>query len=298
MLSFLIGLILAVLFALFVRNCLFTVAPNERAVLTEFGKARRLPGSPESDNKLDVIQPGGPYWCWPWQKVHKVDMSIQLCDIAWDPTKPRQNAIDAVTKDNLSIAISGQLRWKVSEANLYAYMFGVRSPMEHVMGYFISILRERIANFSAPTREGETTAADEVSINALRKNLPALNLFMLEQCRESAKRYGIELDAALIQQIDPPGEVDEALAAISTTRNQVAADISGALAQADQEITRANRVVEITRNNVEAEVAPIRTLGKSLVDIAKSGGHAAVVEYVRNARLAVIRKASSNITRI
>ena len=38
----------------------------------------------------------------------------------------------------------------MSEQNLYAYLFGVKRPIAHVMGYFVSILRERIANFEAP----------------------------------------------------------------------------------------------------------------------------------------------------
>ena len=31
-----------------------------------------------------------------------------------------------------------------------AYAFGVKKPIAHVMGYFVSILRERIATFEAP----------------------------------------------------------------------------------------------------------------------------------------------------
>ena len=48
--------------------------------------------------------------------------------------------------------------------------------------------------------------------------------------RSSAARYGISLDASLITGIDPPAEVESALAAINTAHNQVSSDIS--LAQA------------------------------------------------------------------
>ena len=58
--------------------------------------------------------------------------------------------LDAVTKDQLNTGLTGQIRFRVSERNLYAYLFGVKNPIAHVMGYFISILRERIANFEAP----------------------------------------------------------------------------------------------------------------------------------------------------
>jgi regulator of protease activity HflC (stomatin/prohibitin superfamily) len=90
----------------------YTVRPNERAVITSFGRARRLSGesqvstTPSSDGEpsryaypsLRVIKPGGPYFKWPWQKVHKVDIATQAVDLTWDPTKS-QSTIEAVTKD-------------------------------------------------------------------------------------------------------------------------------------------------------------------------------------------------------
>ena len=107
------------------------------------------------------------------------------------------------------------------------------------MGYFISVLRERIANFEAPAvkTSGESTANPEaitaamgISINDLRKNLRDINEHMDRECASSAARYGIALDASLITGIDPPPEVESALAAINTAYNQVSSDIS--LAQA------------------------------------------------------------------
>jgi hypothetical protein len=57
------------------------------------------------------------------------------------------------------------------------------------MGYFISILRERIANFEAPQRAITTETAPmegnmvaSVSINDLRKNLRDLNELMDREC--------------------------------------------------------------------------------------------------------------------
>ena len=58
--------------------------------------------------------------------------------------------LEAVTKDQLNTGLTGQIRYRVAERNLYAYLFGVKNPIAHVMGYFVSVLRERIANFEAP----------------------------------------------------------------------------------------------------------------------------------------------------
>lgn len=315
--AFIFGVVIYVVFRVLVSG-FYTVRPDERAAITSFGKAVTLPGSaPAADSALSEAEqeryqyprvqvkgPGGPYFKWPWQEVHKTSIATQAVDLVWDPTK-EQSTIEAVTKDNLTTGVNGQIRYRVSDNNLYAYLFGVESPLEHVMGFFISVLRERIANFVDPKgqslvatdelqgEEGSSAVelSEGVSINDLRKNLPLLNEYMEDQCRSTAGRYGIELDAALITEIDPPPEVDRALSAINSTRNQVAADISTARADSEQQITMSKRAVEIATNNAEAEVAPLRELAGSLTRIKAEGGSAALQAYVRNMRVPLLERA-------
>jgi len=134
--------------------------------------------------------------------------------------------------------------------------------------------------------------SEGVSINDLRKNLPLLNDYMEQQCRSTGARYGIELDAALITQIDPPPEVDRALSAINTTRNQVAADISTARADAEQQITMSKRAVDIARNNAQAEVAPLKELADTLTKVKAMGGANALSAYIRNLRVPLLGRAT------
>lgn len=314
--TFLLGVAVYAVFRVLISG-FYTIRPDERAVITTFGRAQRLGAgeidldlSPEEKERyqypqLQVIRPGGPYFKWPWQKVHKVSVATEAVDVTWDPTK-KQATIEAVTKDNLTTGVNGQIRFRVSENNLYAYLFGVKSPLEHVMGYFVSVLRERIANFVDPKgtsligdeeleRDGDGISIDlseGVSINDLRKNLPLLNEYMEQQCHGTAGRYGIELDAALITEIDPPAEVDRALSAINSTRNQVAADISTARADSEQQITMSKRAVEIATNNAQAEVAPLRELAGTLTRIKTEGGSSALKAYLRNMRIPLLEHAA------
>ena len=317
--GFLAG-ILAYVAARMIIGCLYTVRPDQRAVVTSFGAVKKLhekaPPPPLTGEEREryeypqvrVIGPGGPYFKLPWQKVHKVSVATQAVDLSWDPSKS-QDTIEAVTKDNLTTGVNGQIRYRISENNLYPYLFGVTSPLEHVMGYFVSVLRERIANFvdpkgqsllgEEPVSEGEEAGpqssavelSEGVSINDLRKNLPLINQYMEEQCRSTTGRYGIELDAALITEIDPPREVDRALSAINSTRNQVAADISTARADAEQQITMSARAVEIATNNAQAEVAPLRELAATLARIKSEGGSSCLQAYLRNLRVPLYRRA-------
>lgn len=287
---------------------IYTIGPTERGVLTTFGRVQRTLGSTIQDPVLGplltdeektrydypcirVISPGGPYFKWPWQRLYRQDMTIQTTDITWDP-EVRQPFIEAVTKDNLTVAISGQIRWKPCERNLYAYLFGVEQPRAHVVGYFISVLRDRVATFQG---EGEEASVEGVSINDLRKNLSSINRYMEEACRKTTARYGVELDAALITTVDPPSDVDEALASINTTQNQVAASISQSKADADQKLKMAEQAVQIAQNRAAAEAAPLVELGKTLWAVHSGGGKAALDAYIRNASLPLREKAAQTV---
>src|SRR5262249_29503194 len=294
----------------------YTVDQNERAVKTSFGRAERIGAAttlqdPIAESLLReekerysypqvrVIPPGGPYFKWPWEKVYKVSVATQTVNMAFDPETPAANqggrVLEAVTKDQLNTGLTGQIRYRVSEKNLYAYLFGVKRPIVHVMGYFASVLRERIANFEAPApapvpgahsnlpipTPEVATAAIGVSINDLRKNLRDINERMDRECKSSEARYGVALDASLITGIDPPPEVESALAAINTAYNQVSSDVSLAQASADQKLVQSKTAVEIETLRAQAEVEPLKALAGQLRELRQSGPDA-LPAYVRN----------------
>jgi regulator of protease activity HflC (stomatin/prohibitin superfamily) len=301
----------------------YTVNQNERAVKTSFGRAERVGHAttlqdpiaqslrPEERERycypqVRVIPPGGPYFKWPWEQVHKVPVATQTMNMAYDPETPSANQegtiLEAVTKDQLNTGLTGQIRYRVSEKNLYAYLFGVKRPIVHVMGYFTSVLRERIANFEAPRPPAPApaaggiptpelaTAAMGVSINDLRKNLRDINDHMDQECKSSEARYGIALDASLITGIDPPPEVEGALAAINTAYNEVSSDISLAQAAADQKLVQSRTAVEIETLKAQTEIEPLKALAAQL-RLLKQSGPDALPAYLRNVRLRLFSRA-------
>jgi regulator of protease activity HflC (stomatin/prohibitin superfamily) len=134
------------------------------------------------------------------------------------------------------------------------------------------------------------TAAMGVSINDLRKNLRDINDHMDRECVTSAARYGIVLEASLITGIDPPAEVESALAAINTAYNQVSSDISLAQAGADQKIVQSKRAVEIETLRAQAEVQPLVAVAEQLAALRMTGADA-LGTYVRNVRLGLFASA-------
>lgn len=302
---------------------IYTVDQNERAVKTVWGRAERLDGATTLDTPLAeslrgeereryrypqvrVIGPGGPYFKLPWERVYKVSVATETMNMAFDPESPGANrngtVLEAVTKDQLNTGLNGQIRYRVSEQNLYAYVFGVKQPLVHVSGFFTAILRERIANFEAPEHSaaaglgGESEAMASVvrgiSINDLRKNLRDINEHMDRECRSSVARYGVQLDASLITEIEPPPEVESALAAINTAHNHVSSEISLAQAAADQKIVQSRRAVEIETLRAEAEVLPLVELARQL-EALKQHGPGALGAYLRNLRIGLLGRAKS-----
>jgi regulator of protease activity HflC (stomatin/prohibitin superfamily) len=306
----------------YILTSFYTVDQNERAVKTSFGRAERVGNATTLDTPLAetlrehereryawpqvrVIGPGGPYFKWPWERIYKVSVATETMNMAKDLQDPTANRngtmLEAVTKDQLNTGLEGQIRYRISERNLYAFLFGVKQPIVHTMGYFVSVLRERIASFEAPSAPLiDTMSAEEInimagiSINDIRKNLSALNDQMEADCRSSEARYGILLDASLITAIDPPQEVESALAAINTAHNMVSSDISLAQASADQKIVQSKRAVEIQTLNARAEVEPLQALAEQLTAL-KAGGGTVLQAYLRNVRLQLYAQAQQVI---
>src|SRR5438046_2139085 len=177
----LIGCLFGFLLWFFLRVVLtgiYTVDQNERAVITRFGRAERLPGKTTLDDpiathlrdeersrytypQVSVIQPGGPYLKMPWEKVHRIRIATSTVNMALDLEDSTANdggtRLEAVTKDQLNTGLTGQIRYRVSEKNLYAFLFSVKRPIVHVMGYFTSLASHKGENMGMILRFSEGT---------------------------------------------------------------------------------------------------------------------------------------------
>ena len=87
--------------------------------------------------QVRVIPPGGAYFKWTWEKIHKAPVATQTTNTAYDPETPTANRdgtiLDAVTKAQLNTGLTGQIRYRVSEKNLYAYLRGVKRPILRII---------------------------------------------------------------------------------------------------------------------------------------------------------------------
>ena len=140
----------------------------------------------------------------PWEKIHKVSIATTTVNMALDLEDPAANEggtrLEAVTKDQLNTGLTGQIRYRVSESNLYAFLFGIKKPFVHVMALLRlgaaaahRQLRGQAASRRRPagaarSRRGAAAGSEMtgISINDLRKNLRDLNEYMDQECRSDA----------------------------------------------------------------------------------------------------------------
>ena len=142
--GFILGMLVGLVAWFVLRYALlaiYTVEQNERAVKTVLGRAERVGTAMTVDGPLGetlneshkerynypqvrVIQPGGPYFKWPWERIHKVTIATQTISMAHDPDDPSANSggqvLEAVTRDQLNTGLTGQIRYRVADSNLYA----------------------------------------------------------------------------------------------------------------------------------------------------------------------------------
>ena len=148
--------------AWFIVRCLvmgfFTVNQNERAVKTCFGRAERVGTATTLDDPIAeslqaettptlLLSAGSrnPSGRAVFQMA--VGKGLQGHDRDADDEhglRPGNSAkandkgtvLEAVTKDQLNTGLKGQIRYRVSEKNLYAYLFGVNHPIVACDGIF------------------------------------------------------------------------------------------------------------------------------------------------------------------
>ncbi len=174
----------------------------------------------------------------------------------------------------------------------------MKRPIVHVMGYFVSVLRERIANFEAPpataiepaSQPADASAGDRASRSTTCARTCATSTSTWTASASPRRRATAStLDASLITGIDPPPEVESALAAINTAHNQVSSDISLAQAAADQKIVQSKRAVEIETLKAQAEVEPLVALAEQLHALQEQRPRRRWPAYLRNVRLSLLR---------
>ncbi len=245
----------------------FQVRQGHIAVLTSFGRARTEPGKPE---RLKSYGPGL-HRKWPWEQVHDVPMMEQNVDLSGE-----EGGQTAMAEDGTILRFDSILRYAPVESDLGHFLFGMRSPLEHITGLFTCLLRNEIAGFRAKSDSEATVPAGGRegggSYATIRRERGELNRRIEAACRaEIGRRYGVKFNAVDLVDVLPPDELAQALNAVIAARQDAEALQARAEGECQQRLLAAERGVEIARARARAVETEIRALGGYLSELSRNG---------------------------
>jgi len=281
-------------------RCAFRVEQGHLAVLTSFGAAVK------DGSQLKTYGPGF-HWKWPWQRVHHVAMMEQSLELSGE-----EGGRTAMTYDGTILRFDSILRFQPVPAELEHFLFGLKSPHEHITGLFTSLLRNEIANFHPPALANGDAKGDaktgakggapeqslEESIEAtggayaqIRRERALLNQRIEEFCRtQIGRRYGVQFNAVDLTDILPPDELANALNAVINTQTEAESLYSHAEAHTRQQVVAAEHGVEIAKARGLATELEINKLGDVLAQLHAEG---TLADYVGRRRAEVVSQSKT-----
>lgn len=296
LLGFAIGLSLYLI--VLTGRCTFRVPEGHAATLERFGAARFV--DPKT-RALRLFSPGL-HFKWPWEHAHRVCLMEQNLDLSGE-TEGRS----VMTADGTLLRFDSILRYAPEREHLYEFVYGMRSPLEHIEGLFTCLLRNEIANFRARAPGGSpgepepepprstavlvagglsSTDAQSGSYALLRRERRLLSERIEAFCRERiGGRYGVRFDAVDLVDILPPDELADALNSVMSAHAEAQTAYFRAEGDCQQRIMAAERGVAIAREHARAARVEIRTLGAALAEL-RAGG--VLDDYVKRRREEVL----------
>lgn len=265
----LMGLALGlVLYLLFVASkCFFRIEEGHLGVLTSFGAARKKDG----EHALLTFGPGL-HSKKPWEKVLSVSMMEQNLDLSG-----QEGGSSAMTEDGTVLRLDSMLRYVPVESELEEFLFGMKSPQDHITGLFTCLLRNEIANFRLPAGRALTTdstrfdfATQAGSYALIRRERALLNEHIAAFCRNQiGSRYGVSFNAVDLTDILPPDELADALNAVINAHTEAEARYFRAEGDCQSRVMSAERGVAIAQARAQAVETEIRALGGFLGQLAE-----------------------------
>ena len=259
-----VGLSLYMLFVL--TKCFFRVDEGHVGVLITFGRA-------ETTGKTLKTFPPGLHFKKPWQKAVVTSLKEQNLDLNKD-----EGGGNAMADDGTILRLDSFLRYAVVEKELYAYLFGLERPLEHVRGLFTCLLRNEIANFRPTAEQHAIDTANRFDFSReagsyalIRRERKLLNERITGFCQDRINdRYGVRFNAVDLADILPPDEIADALNAVIHAQSLTDAKLFRAEGECHQRIIAAERGVGIAKTRAAAVAEEIIKLGDFLGELDRA----------------------------
>ena len=203
--SFIKWAMLAVVALWLVFTTMHRIAPEERGVVTQFGRYNRT-----LESGIGLTLP------WPIQSVQKVDVeNIREINLG----SANEETL-MLTGDQNIIDIAYQVRWKISDPELY--LFELAQPEDTIKQVAESAMRQVVANVSLQGAMGNQRGIIESRVE--------------EEMQQTLNAYkaGVILQGVAIRQADPPAAVNDAFKEVTAAQQEAESYVNQATAYALQ----------------------------------------------------------------
>jgi membrane protease subunit HflK len=202
----------AVLALIIVFTSTHLIDPQERGVVTRFGKyAGTL------DPGLELTLP------WPIDNVRKIDVS-EIREVTIGSTDP-SNSNFILTGDQNIVDVAYQVRWNIKDPE--RYLFQIADPEDTIQEVAQFAMRAVVARVSLDDAIGSGRAEIEQRVVIAMQQL-------LDQYGS-----GVAIQGVAIKQSDPPAAVNDAFKEVSAAQQIAQSDINNARSYANQITARA-----------------------------------------------------------
>lgn len=228
-----IAAVIAVAAVVVLGNSLFTVAENEYAVVTEFGKIQYVVSEAGASFKKPFIQ-----------QVRKIPKELRIYDI---------NQSDVITSDKKSMIADDYILWKITDPVKFA----------QTLNYSISSAEDRssVAAYNATKNVISSMTQDEIIAARGTK----LTEMITQNANSSITEYGIAIVKTEIKLLDLPDDNKEAVyERMISERNNIAASYSAEGKSEAQKIrNQTDKNVTVMLAEAEKQAAVLEAEGES-----------------------------------
>lgn len=225
--------LLAVAAVIVFGNSAFTVAENEYAVVTQFGKIQAVVSNAGMSFKLPFVQ-----------DVRKIPRELQIYDI---------NQSDVITSDKKSMIADDYILWRITDPVKFA----------QTLNYSVSSAEDRssVAAYNATKNVISSMTQDEIIAARGTK----LTEMITQNANASIGEYGIEIVKTEIKLLDLPDDNKEAVyERMISERNNIAASYTAeGKSEAQKIMNQTDRNVSVMLADARKQAAVLEAEGES-----------------------------------
>lgn len=232
--------IAAILLGAYALSGFYVVRGNEKAAIRRFGRL------------VDPLRSSGLHYDWPYPfaKIDRINFAaVKTISVGSDPAGESKSPLSEtpgvsrplLTGDQNLLQIRGQIQYRPSETEIGEYLYAQQSAERRLADLSDAILADLITH----------SGVDFAHVRGVAE----LNARWTARLQAAARKHqlGIEIEQAVIEQVEPPARVKAEFLDVSNAQAEAARNVQEARTYAEQRASQAESERRRLIDNAEAE---------------------------------------------